>query len=261
MNNTVLAATHHDPDGRLSAQTSRVLPQLQRSFAQLVVFLTPQTVPESAAILTAGGALVQRGTPDMPIGHAHLGLWRRSALSAARAATPAASRYLFCDLDRVLHWAEAYPDELTAALQTAASADCLVYGRTARAFASHPRAQRDTEAIANTGFGLASGLAWDVMTAARSLSAAATDLIISQCDDDTVGSDCSWPLLCRWAGLSLAYQPTEGMEFETLDRYQDELDALGGAQAWLDRFDADPQQWLVRLGLAHAEVASAIRYA
>ncbi len=60
--------------------------------------------------------------------------------------------------------------------------------------------------------------------------------------------------------MSLGYLETEGMEFETLDRYEDEVAALGGPQAWLDRFDADPRQWLGRIELARAEAASAIRY-
>ena len=80
------------------------------------------------------------------------------------------------------------------------------------------------------------------------------------CTDDSVGSDCSWPLICRRAGLRLGYRETEGMEFETMDRFGDEIAALGGARAWLERFDADPRQWLLRLELAHAEVASALAY-
>jgi hypothetical protein len=61
--------------------------------------------------------------------------------------------------------------------------------------------------------------------------------------------------------LRLGYLETEGLEFETLDRFPDEIAALGGAPAWLDRFDADPRQWAMRLELAHAEVASAVAYA
>lgn len=256
----VLASTHHDPDGRMLAQTQRVLPVLAELFVGIEVFMTAQTAPETEGVLARAGARGQRGDPALPVGHDHLGLWRRKALGAALAGSPAGELYLFCDLDRVLHWAERYPDELGAALAYAEAYDCTVFGRTARAFASHPRAQRDTEALANHTFGLVSGLPWDMMSACRGLSRRAAELIVSTSDDDSVGSDCSWPLLCRQAGLSLGYLETEGMEFETLDRYEDELAALGGAQAWLDRFDADPRQWLQRLALAQAEAASALRY-
>lgn len=256
----VLASTHHDPDGRMLAQAARVLPGLAEPFDAVEVFMTPQTARETEGVLARGGGRGHRGDPGMPTGHLHLGLWRRSALGAALAAWPTSELFLFCDLDRVLHWAERYPDELRAALGRATAYDCTVFGRTARAFASHPRAQRDTEALANHSFALVSGLAWDMMSACRGLSRRAAELIVTSCDDDTVGSDCSWPLLCRRAGLSLGYLETEGMEFETLDRYEDELAALGGAQAWLDRFDADPRQWEGRLALAQAEAASAVAY-
>lgn len=259
--NRVLAATHHDPDGRLIAQTARTLPHLAACFAGIGVLLTPQTVTAGEAALLAGGVRTQRAAAGLPVGHLHLGLWRRSALALAVEQFPQADLFLFCDLDRALHWAEFYPDEVRMALDVAAASDCTVFGRTARAFASHPRAQRDTEAIANHGFALAAGLHWDVMTAARALSPAAARLIVATCDDDTVGSDCSWPLLCRSAGLGLGYLETEGMEFETLDRFADEIEQLGGPQAWIDRFDADPQQWILRLELARAEIASAIVYA
>lgn len=257
---TVLASTHHDPDGRLLAQTARVLPALAGLFDGLAVFLTAQTVLPTENVLDRAGARWLWGDRSMPVGHGHLGLWRRSALAAALGGGPTSDLYLFCDLDRALHWAERYPDELREALVFARGYDCTVFGRSARAFASHPRSQRDTEAVANQTFGLVSGLPWDVMAACRGLSRRAAELIVADCDDDTVGSDCSWPLLCRARGLSLGYRETEGMEFETLDRYEDEIGALGGPQAWIDRFDADPRQWLGRLELARAEAASAVRY-
>lgn len=257
---TILASTHHDPDGRLVAQAARVLPALAPMFDGMLVFMTAQTAPSTEAALGQGGARWLWADPELPVGHGHLGLWRRSALAAALGAWPEGALYLFCDLDRALHWAERYPDELGRALDFARGHDCTVFGRTARAFASHPRVQRDTEALANHTFALASGLPWDMMTACRGLSRRAAGLVVGECDDDTVGSDCSWPLLCRRRGLSLGYLETEGMEFETLDRYEDEAAALGGAQAWIDRFDADPRQWVGRIELARAEAASALRY-
>jgi hypothetical protein len=256
----ILACTHHDAEGRMLEQTRRVLPALAAHFEGVHIFMTAGTAPETDEALASSGARWLRGDPGLPVGHAHLGLWRRSALGAALTAWPDDELYLFCDLDRALHWAEYYPEELREALAYARGFDCTVFGRTERAFASHPRAQRDTEALANHTFALVSGLPWDMMSACRGLSRRAAELIVTRSDDDTVGSDCSWPLLCRGAGMTLGYLETEGMEFETLDRYGDELAALGGAQAWLERFDADPRQWVVRLELAHAEAASALRY-
>jgi hypothetical protein len=194
------------------------------------------------------------------VGHLHLGLWRRSALALAIESFPTTEAFLFCDLDRALHWAERYPDELDHTLAQIHHHDCLVIGRTARAFESHPAAQRETEALANRIFALTSGLRWDMMAAARGLSRRAAEMIVAECRDDSVGSDCSWPLLCRAARMQMGYLETDGMEFETLDRCGPEIAALGGPQVWLDQFDADPRHWIARLDLARAEAASAISY-
>jgi len=257
----VLTATHHDPDGRLYDQTARLLPRLGELFAGVCIALTPQTTAATQDLLRGNGARLAVGDTALPTGHLHLGLWRRRAVAGGLEAFPQADHFLFCDLDRTLHWAEFHHGELRQALQIITRHDLTVLGRTPRAFASHPRAQRETEAFANEVFGLVWGEPWDPCAAARGLSPAAARLIVERCDDDSVGSDCSWPLLARGAGLDVGYMATEGLEFETLDRYGDEIAAVGGPQAWLDRFDADPANWLYRMDIARAEAASALAYA
>lgn len=240
---------------------ARMLPLLRQVYAGMALVLTPQTVASTAQLLRTAGATLQQGRSDLPTGHLHLGLWRRMAVAAAHNAFPTATIH-FCDFDRLLHWAEYFPNELTTTLHRLPHADFTVLGRTPRAFATHPRVQRDTEALINHVFGLASGLHWDVTAASRGLSAAAAAFIVHHSTDDTIGSDCSWPLvLRRQAAFQLAYLATEGLEFETLDRFPDEVAALGGAQAWCDRLDADPQQWLYRVDLARAEIAAALQFA
>jgi hypothetical protein len=257
----VLAATHHDPDQRLAPIVARLLPTLQTIYTGIAVTTTSQTPTEAVADLHTDNVVLATGSQDLPIGHLHLGLWRRKALETAYRAYPQAQYFHFCDLDRVLHWVDYYPEELRQVLATAHSYDFVVLGRTARAFASHPRVQCETEALANRTFALVNGDSWDIAAAARCLSPRAAQLIIERCDDDTVGSDCSWPLLARRApDLSVGYIETEGLEFETLDRYADEIAALGGRQEWIDRMDADPHQWLARTDLTRAHMASAIAY-
>ncbi|MBC8162749.1 MAG: hypothetical protein H7Z42_16180, partial [Roseiflexaceae bacterium] len=130
-------------------------------------------------------------------------------------------------------------------------------GRSARAFASHPRCQRDTEAVINTVFAAVSGQPWDVGAGARSISRRAAEAVLAGCDDQSVGVDCTWPLfLLRQGGFRVAHHATEGMEFETLDRYADQVAELGGPQAWIDRLDRDPGQWALRLEVARVEVAA-----
>jgi hypothetical protein len=54
---------------------------------------------------------------------------------------------------------------------------------------------------------------------------------------------------------------TEGLEFETLDRYSaEELASMGGATGWMARTDADPRQWSQRMELGRIEVDSIIAH-
>ncbi len=255
-----LAATHHDPDGRLFDQTARMFPLLKTLYRHIAVFVTPGTVSQSSELIKQQGADLAVGDPSLPTGHLHLGLWRRKALEFSLQMC-AADYVHFCDLDWVLHWAEYYPDELRDTLTGIDRYDCTVYGRSERAFASHPRMQTETERLANQVFALVSGLPWDVMAASRSFSRPAAEYIVETCHDDTVGSDCAWPLHIKARGqLSLGYCETEGLEFETGDRFVDEIARMGGIANWIARLDQDAQQWLVRLDLARAEMVSAMAY-
>jgi hypothetical protein len=257
----VLAATHHDAEGRQEAQIRRMATILRTCYAGMALVLTPQTVASTTQLLRSSGALVHIAAADAPTGHVHLGFWRRAAVATALEYFPSAPTIHFCDFDRLLHWAEYHPDELAATLARLTEADFTVLGRPPRAFATHPCVQRDTEALINHTFALVSGLEWDVTAASRGLSAQAARTLVAESTDDTIGSDCSWPLLLQRRGdLRLGYLATEGLEFETLDRYADEVAALGGPQAWCDRLDADPRQWLYRVELAQAEIASVLQF-
>ncbi len=249
----ILAATQHDPDGRLYDQTERVLPALMRIFAGLAVQATHTTQERMLALLAGAGALVRREEPEWPTGLKHLGLARRAAIDLALQLD--APTILFCDLDRALHWAEHYPDELAQVAARLAGSDITVLGRTRRAFESHPRVQRDTEAIVNQVYATASGRAWDVTAASRGLSRRAATALLAGCPEESIGTDVAWLLfLQRAGGFAFDYITTEGLEFETADRYGDQVTAAGGLEQWIARLDADPRQWTFRLELAQIEI-------
>jgi len=254
-----LAATHHDPEGRLYDQTARVLPQLARLFSSLAIQVTHGSQPRSLDLLAGAGALVQQEQSVQSSSLTLLGRARRAALEfALRGDAPV---ILFCDFDRVLHWAECYPDELARVVFDLAARDFTVLGRTERAFASHPRIQRDTEAIVNTVYASVSGNAWDVTTASRGISRRAAMAILDGCHEQSVGTDVAWPLFLQRRGdFTIGYCPTEGLEFETADRYGDQVAAAGGQEAWVALLDADPRRWAERLDVARVEVAAAVPY-
>lgn len=252
-----LAVTYHDPEGRLYEPARRTLPVLTGIFDRLVVQASPAANERSLALWQRAGAAIKRATVS---GLSKLGQVRRAAV--AQALQLDTSFILLCDGDRALHWARYYPQEMAAVVATLPDYDFVVLGRTERALATHPRVQRDTEAIVNHVFAAVSGHEWDVTAAARGLSRRAAEAIVTGCADDTIGVDVSWPLyLQQSGGFSLGYLATEGLEFETADRYIDEMVAAGGRAQWLARLDADPQRWAHRLHLARLEVEAMTPYA
>jgi hypothetical protein len=257
----VLAAVDHDPDGLLNKQTARIVPRLASFYAGIAIVLSPQTPTTTLRLLEAQHVTVRPSDAEAQGGWAAIGRKRRAAISLAYESVPAASHIHLCDFDRILHWAEFHPVELRQMVSRLCDHDFTVFGRSARAFDSHPKVQRDTEIIINHAFALASGQHWDVCAAARGLSRAAVQTIVAECPDDTIGNDCSWPLTVqRQHDLSLAYAETEGLEFETPDRCAEAIAAAGGLEAWMAQIDNDPAQWARRLQLAWIEVESAAKY-
>lgn len=257
----VLAATHHEPQGRLDTTAQRWLPTLSEYYAAMVVVITPDTPSGTREMFAAAGVQVVSGAADWPVGHRYLGLWRRAAVEAALRVAPAAGFIHFCDFDRLLHWVEYHGDELAQTIERITAYDFTVLGRTPRAFATHARVQRDTEAIINDVFATVSGRSWDVTAAARGLSYRAAALLGAECGDESIGTDCSWPLfMLGRPGFTTGYLAVEGLEFETPDRFGPEIAAAGGLAAWLNRIDGDAGQWAYRLDLARVEVEAIAAY-
>jgi hypothetical protein len=255
-----LAATHYDPDGRMNDQIARMLPVLTEIFDGLAIQSAHASPPAALEMLRAAGATVQQEETARFNGLAELGGARREVVRLGLQLP--ADTILFCDFDRALHWAEYHPDELRAIASELAAHDFTVLGRTARAFASHPAVQCHTELIINNVFARCGGKTWDITAAARGMSRRAAEAILAGCPEASIGTDMAWPLfLLKGGDLSVAYRETEGLEFETADRFPDEIAAAGGREQWLDQLDDDPAQWSFRLDLARIEVAAAEPYA
>jgi hypothetical protein len=255
----VLATTLHDPEGRLCDQLERVLPVLTSLFDGLTVRATYASDERLLEHLVIGGAHIAREDLSQVTDGSKIGLSRRTAVELALKLS--AQFVMYCDFDRALHWAEYHPQELAETATAITAHDFTVLGRTPRAYDSHPRVQRDTEAIINHVFGVVSGNAWDVSAAGRGLSRRAAEAIVEGCADDKISTDVSWPMFVqRGGGFSMAYLETEGLEFETADRYPDEIDRAGGRAAWIAQIDADPGQWAQRLDLARVEVEGLLPY-
>jgi len=237
----------------------RTLPTLTNIFGGLTVRASHAANERALVLFASAGALVEVQSPEQAAEGPRLGLARRTAVALALQLND--PFVFYCDCDRVLHWADWYPDELARVAACVADYDFTMFGRTNRAFDSHPHIQRDTEAIVNHVFKVVSGHAWDVVAGARGLSRRAAEAILAGCSDEQVSTDVSWPLfLKRAGGFSLGYIPAEGLEFETADRYGDDIARVGGQAQWLAQLDADPRQWAHRLDLARLETEGMVPY-
>jgi hypothetical protein len=255
-----LATTHHDPNDAMLAQAQRILPRLQELYSTIVITVTPVTSQRTITQLRELGVEIEIETEQAQTGLQNIGLVRQKVVG--RAIEYGARWVHLCDWDRILHWAEFYPDELAEVVAAIPNYDLLILGRTPRAFATHPRVQRDTEAIINHTFGLAWGQPLDVTAASRGLSRRAVQRLMElEASEATVGNDCAWPLyLAQDAELVVGYAATEGLEWETPDRHGDEIAAAGGLDAWIANYDADPAHWEFRMRLALYEVEAVNRW-
>lgn len=258
MNEVALALIQYDPSGALFDQTVRILPRLQQVFADIAIFANAATAPHSIGYLREHSVRVTAEATQ--VGLNHLGWFRRSAVQLALHGP--CPFILYCDFDRILHWMEFHPQELSDVAQQITAHDFTILGRTPRAFATHPRIQRDTEAIINHVFERITVRTWDTGAGARGLSRRAAETIVTGCLDDQISNDVTWPLcLQQLGGFTLGYIETEGLEFETPDRFPAEVAQAGGVAQWSEQLDDDPQHWAARLELARIEVAAMLPFA
>ena len=110
----------------------------------------------------------------------------------------------YCDFDRLLHWLECYPAELKSTLEHLPQTDCLIIGRTERAWTTHPRCMIETEILFNRTFShlLNSDYLIDFGAGARGLSKRAAAHLMQVASPAWVwGIDTAWPLLLSRAGF------------------------------------------------------------
>lgn len=250
-----LASTLHDPEGALLPLLRPALPDLTRRYAGLAILATSDTAPAMLELLATAGATIEHQPSD----YAAVGSRRLAAVRSAAWLAPAVH---LCDFDRLLHWWRHYPDELAAVGEQVARVDLLLLGRTARAWATHPANQRETEQLANRAVSLLYGEEVDICSGSRGLSRRAVAYLAARSREHGVGTDAEWPLLLRDApGFVREQRLVEGLAFETADRYPEEVAAAGGLAAWNAMLDRDPARWTFRTRVAAEIVAAAARLA
>ncbi|GAB3418828.1 hypothetical protein [Flindersiella endophytica] len=233
-----LAATVHDPHGHFLDGLRRLADPLREVFHGIGVLATTATSNAVVSFLENElGAAVGRAEPAAE----RIGTHRREAVRLATTFEP--SVVLHADLDHALRWIETDPAELRQHLAEL-PADFVVIGRTQRAMDACPRRLRDTEAIVNHVYRLATGRAWDLMFATRAMSRKAAAVIVEHGAEDSIANDVEWPFVAERMGLSVAYREAHGLSYRITADF--DTDA--------DRHDDDPLAWVTRVELANLHV-------
>jgi hypothetical protein len=253
-----LVSTLHDPLGRALPflEHDSVVSAL-RGYACVAVAATSATDERVTTRLEALGVCVVPGGTT--------GVGRRAALAAV---VPEAGAYLNCDLDRWLHWAVYWPQELTglpARIARFGTSErtkpwCVCLGRTARAFRTHPAAQRLPEEATNRALSLAAGRPLDATSGAAWLSPEGAAIILAESSEPSAATDLEWAaLILRRDPARLRGLRNEGLEWETPDFHAAEIAQAGGLAAWTKAVFDTPAMWTSRLKLAADSTAALTR--
>jgi len=160
--------------------------------------------------------------------------------------TPKTDSLFYCDFDRALHWIKSHPQELEALATTNQENDFVLIGRTRRAFETHPETQTITEGIGNTlalkilGFHETR----DVLGTTWILTPALVKKVTKRKSMNQYGFYADWPIQLWRNSTNPTYIEVEGLEWETPDRYQQEI-AQAGYVSWKESYQ-NVREWRKR---------------
>ncbi len=184
-----------------------------------------------------------------------------SRLRVLRAAIDSGANHAhMVDMDRILHWALNYPEELGRVSADIPSHGFIILGRTPRALSTHPLNQAETEALANRVASLVLGKEVDITAASRGIGKVAAEVIVRYSHGRFFDSDSEWPtiLMCR-SKIPIDYMAVEGLEWETYLKRQT-MALPGGRRVDLrEYYESSPESWTYRLMLAHRIARAALQ--
>lgn len=247
---TLMLALTWDPRGELT-RFARLMPQFEEVYSGLVVVLPP--IVEQQIL----GALREIAGSEWDVHHQGMVIvesadWSAGRYLALKTAVEKAPAFIqYADCDRLLRWVETHPEEWQRAAVCSQMTDCLILGRTPAAYATHPRALIETEAISNCLVSHWLGRTMDVSAGIKSFSfEAARFLVENTRPGKAFGTDAEWPILLHRAGFRVDYLEVNGLEWESADRYRDRAaDQLSQREA-ARAYDADPENWAYRTAVA-----------
>jgi hypothetical protein len=236
----VLAATY-DPHGEIP-RLRRFYPWLQTVYTGIVISLAPHAHDDDLREMKAllGAQVIANDG------------WECGRYMALKAGLETGADYVhYNDLDRLLRWVETRPDEWRHTVEAVQRSDCLIIGRTAAAYATHPAAMIATEAISNTVVSHLLGKQMDVSAGSKGFSRTAAQCLVAMTNPgNAIGMDAEWPIVLRRCGFEVDYVEVDGLDWETADRYRDTAADSETQRRLAEEYDRDADHWAHRVKVA-----------
>lgn len=231
----IIATTLHEPSFRLEKSFEKALSFIQNYNPHIIVSCTSETSSKVIKTLQNEGISAKISPNDSQI---------ETYLYAVRSAVNVCEKksyqnIFYVDFDRLLHWINTYPDELLDVMKRSLNYDLLHIGRSERAFETHPETQKDTESIINHIGSKVLGLSKDIdlISVSYIFTRELAKILFNYTYNTSVGFYCTWPVILWTHAKNPNYIKVEGQEWETPDRYPDEVDKQGYDQ-WLNNFQS-----------------------
>jgi hypothetical protein len=233
-----LAATYH-PRGE-TGRLQRLYPQLRAVYDSIVLSLPPEA-QDVDILKTLSNTQVHVNEE-----------WSQGRYKSLELALETECDYVhYADMDRLLRWLETRPDEWRRTVDIVQQHDCLVIGRTEQAWATHPKALRETERIFSSVFSRWLGQELDFGAGSKGFSRAATAFLVANgLRGRALGADSEWIVLLHRAGFAIESVLVDGLDWESADRYQDVVADAESQQQAAAAYDADSANWAWRVAVA-----------
>ena len=267
---TVALALTWNPRGELP-RLHRLLPLFEQVYTGLTICFPPavdalfiQQVREMLAGSPAASvkdAQVHSSLFQWKLVESPVWSWGRY-LALQTALEIPASHIQYADLDRLLRWAETRSEEWRATTEKIQDCDFLIIGRTQAAYATHPQALVQTEAISNQIVSHLLGQAVDVSAGSKGFSRKAAEFILANSQPGhALGMDGEWPVLAQRGGFRVDYTMVDGLDWESADRYQSQAASLDHQRQAAEAYDASPHHWARRVAIAQEIVKCSLEAA
>ncbi len=246
---TITLTTTWNPRGELP-RLQRLFPVMRDAYQHTVVVLPPDVDPLLVVEVQSLGITTITATE-----------WSEGRYLALRAALETGADLIhYLDLDRLLRWVETREDEWHWSVGLLGDADCICFGRTTAAYATHPRALIETEATSNRAISHLIGRPLDVSAGSKGFTRQAALFLDAHTQPGTsMGMDAAWLVLLNRAGYRIKYVEVDGLDWESADQYRLEAADTAAQRIAAAEYDEDPRNWewrvkitdeLVKMGLA-----------